>query len=122
MKNNAIMPFVLIMVMGIVLVFALSFKGLGDAKEVAKGDKEGDKGGKTEQVASSPEEIYKGTCIGCHGGSYEGGMGPALKGIGEKVSLDEIKETLKNGRGAMPPGLVKDEQVDAMAKWVSELK
>ena len=122
MKRNPIMPFVLIMVMGIGLMFFLSFKGLGDAKQVADEGKEGKGGAKTEQTASSPEEIYKASCIGCHGGAYEGGMGPALKGIGEKVSADEIKDTLKNGRGAMPPGLVPDEKVDEMTKWLSELK
>ncbi|WP_042345865.1 cytochrome c550 [Bacillus massiliigorillae] len=122
MKRSPIMPFVFIMVMGIGLMFFLSFKGLGDADKVANEGKEGEKGAKTEQTAGSPEEIYKSSCIGCHGSAYEGGVGPALKGITDKVSMDEIKDTLKNGRGAMPSGLVPDAKIDEMAKWLSELK
>ncbi|MEH6941227.1 cytochrome c550 [Bacillus sp. JJ722] len=122
MKNSAIMPFVMIMVMGIVLMFALSFKGLGDAKEVANEGKKGDKGAKTEQTAGTPEEIYQASCLSCHGNSYEGGMGPALKGVGDKKSVDEIKAILKDGKGAMPPGLVPEAKLDEMSKWLSELK
>lgn len=122
MKNSPIMPFVIIMVMGIVLMFALSFKGLGDAKEVANEGKEGEKGAKTEQTAGTPEEIYQANCIACHGNSYEGGMGPALKGVGDKKSVDEIKAIIKDGKGAMPPGLVPEAKLDEMSKWLSELK
>ncbi len=38
-----------------------------------------------------PEAKYKESCIACHGGNYEGGAGPALKGT--DLSKDEIKET-----------------------------
>lgn len=57
MNRNPLIPFVLIMVMGIGLIFFLSVKGLGDMKEVAK-EKEG--GAKTEETAAAgPEDIYK---------------------------------------------------------------
>ncbi|MGM9927636.1 MAG: cytochrome c550 [Bacillus sp. (in: firmicutes)] len=119
MSRNPVIPFVLIMVMGIALVFGLSLKGLGDAEKVAQGGKEGEE--QTEQTASSPEEIYKASCIGCHGGNYEGGVGPALTGVGGKLSTDEMKEILINGKGSMPPGLVKEDQADEMAEWLSSL-
>ncbi|WP_312473634.1 cytochrome c550 [Neobacillus sp.] len=122
MKKNPVIPYILILVFGIVLVFILSFKGLGDMKEVAKDKGEG---GKTTEVASSnPEDIYKNAgCIGCHGNQYQGGMGPALKGIGDKLSKDQIKGFLTNGSPkGMPPGLVKPEQMDAMVEWVSKIK
>lgn len=119
--KNPIMPFILIMVLGIGLMFMLSFKGLGDAKKVAEGDKEGGAGEKTEQTAATPEEIYQANCLGCHGGSYEGGMGPALKGVGDKKSEDEIKTIIKDGKNAMPDGLVPEEKLDEMTKWLSEL-
>jgi cytochrome c550 len=121
MKRSAIVPFVAIMVFGIVLMFALSFKGLGDAKQVADEKKNGGKEEKTEQTAGKPEDIYKASCISCHGENYEGGMGPALTGVGDKKSADEIKDILKNGKGAMPGGLVPDDKLDDMTKWLSEL-
>lgn len=120
MNRNPIVPFILIMVFGIGLMFFLSFKGLGDSKDLAH-DAEGGEEPKTEEVASNPEDIYKQTCAGCHGNAYEGGMGPALKGITK--SKDEIKEILLNGTpGGMPAGLVQGEQADAMAEYLTTLK
>jgi cytochrome c550 len=49
-------------------------------------------------------------------------MGPALKGVGDRLSKDEIKETITNGRGNMPAGLVKPEEADAMADWLANIK
>ncbi|MED4400961.1 cytochrome c550 [Metabacillus fastidiosus] len=119
-SRNPLIPFAIIAVLGIILMFVFSFKGIGDHKNLASGG-EGEE--KTADVANaSPEEIYQQSCISCHGQNYEGGVGPQLTGIGEKVSLDEIKDTLKNGRGTMPPGLVPDEKIDEMADWVSKLK
>lgn len=120
MKRNPVVPYILVMVFGIALIFILSFKGIGDSKEVAK-ENGGDKGAeKTEVAATNPEDIYKSTCIGCHGDQYQGGVGPALKGI--KISKDEIKDIVQHGKGNMPPGLVKPEQADAMADWILNLK
>jgi cytochrome c550 len=119
MNRNPVIPYILIFVFGIGLMFLLSFKGLGDMDELAN-EKEG--GTETEQVAKAPEDIYSGSCIGCHGDQYQGGMGPALKGVGDRLSKDEIKETITNGRGNMPAGLVKPEEADAMADWLANIK
>lgn len=121
MNRSPVVPFVMIMVFGIILMFGLSFKGLGDAKEVAEEKKNGGKEEKTEQVAGTPEEIYEKSCLQCHGANYEGGVGPELKGVGGKLSPDEIKEILKNGKGSMPPNLVPEDKLDDMTKWLSEL-
>ncbi|WP_071460154.1 cytochrome c550 [Bacillus massilinigeriensis] len=120
MNRNPIIPFVVIMVMGIVLMFALSIKGLGDAKEVAK-EKEGG-GKKTEEVAANPEDLYKQSCASCHGDQYEGVVGPSLKKVGGKYSKDQIKDILVNGKGSgMPGGLVAGKE-EEMAKWLSKMK
>ncbi|MDQ0218279.1 cytochrome c [Peribacillus cavernae] len=122
MNRNPLIPFLLICILGIGLMFILSFKGLGDAKDLAK-EKEGGGKEKTEQTASAnPEEIYQQSCVSCHGDQYQGGAGPALKGVGERLSEAEVKTTIQNGRGAMPAGLVEDENLDAMAKFVHGLK
>lgn len=121
MNRNPVIPFVLIMFFGIALMFGLSFKGLGDAKQVAE-DK-GDDQAKTETVASSkPEDIYKSTCLTCHGDQYQGNFGPPLKGVGKKLSKQEIMSIITKGRGNMPPNLVPEDKASDMADWVAQIK
>ncbi|MBT2734308.1 cytochrome c550 [Bacillus sp. ISL-7] len=121
MKRNPVIPFVLIMAFGIVLILILSFKGLGDMKEVAKENGEGNE--KTEVAASKPEDIYKQSCIGCHGDQYQGVVGPTLKGVGSKYSKEELMTIVTKGKGTvMPAGLVKPEQAAAMADWLANIK
>ncbi len=117
--KNAIMPYVLIFVFGIALMFGMSFIGLGNMKEMAA-EKEGG-GNKTEETATaSPEDLYKKSCIACHGDQYQGAVGPALKGM--TLSQDEIKDILINGTpNGMPGGLVPGQE-DAMAEWLVNLK
>jgi cytochrome c550 len=118
MNRNPIIPFVVIMVFGIGLMFLLSFKGLGDAEELAKGDN-----AKTEETAAAtPEDVYKKSCIGCHGADYSGGVGPALKGVKDRRSDDYLKDIVVNGKNSMPPGLVKADQADDMVKWLKTIK
>lgn len=122
MKRNPVIPFIIIMMFGIGLMFMLSFKGLGDAKNIAK---EAEGGGEQtgEQVAASPEELYKtNSCIGCHGGNYEGGMGPKLAGVADHLSVDEVKDIIANGKGSMPGNLIPADSIDAMAEFIHGLK
>jgi cytochrome c550 len=119
MNRNPIIPYILIFVFGIGLMFFLSFKGLGDADELAK-EKEGGTE-TTETVAAKPEDIYTKSCVSCHGDQYQGGMGPALKGVGDRLSKDEIIEIVTKGKGNMPPGMVTPEQAPEMAEWLSGL-
>ncbi|MED3562202.1 cytochrome c, partial [Bacillus xiapuensis] len=53
---------------------------------------------------------------------YQGVVGPSLKGIGKKISKDEIIHVITKGKGNMPPNLVPQEQAQAMAEWVSKIK
>ena len=116
MKKNAIVPFVLIMVLGIGLIFALSLIGNTESERA------GGNGGDDPSVAMAPEEIYSSKCSQCHGGNYEGGAGPQLAGVGERLSPEEIRDVLVNGRGAMPKGLVSEANLDDMVEWLSNLK
>jgi cytochrome c550 len=119
MRKNAVIPYILIMVLGIVLVVALSIKGLGDEKDAANKEK-----GKTTETASAskPEDIYKQTCVACHGEQYQGGMGPKLKGVGEKYSKEELIDIVTKGKGNMPPNQVSTEQAPAVADWLTTIK
>ncbi|MBS4176310.1 cytochrome c550 [Lederbergia citrea] len=118
MKRNPIVPYILIMVMGLGLIFFLGIKGIGDAKELAK-EREG--GGEEEVVAFEPEAYANKACITCHGENLEGGGGPSLHGTG--LSKDEVADILANGTsGGMPAGLVPADNIDEMAEWVANLK
>ena len=103
MKRSPIFPFVIIMVLGVVVMFLISFKGIGDSKDLAA-ELKGGNDKKTETAAANPEEIYNKTCIGCHGDQYQGGVGPALVGVSDRLSKDEITEFVVNGKNNMPPG------------------
>lgn len=118
MKRNAILPYILIMVMGILLVAGVSTISIFYSKE-ASGDGTQEEG---EEVALTPEEIYAQSCLGCHGENYEGAMGPALTNLGERLSDEEIREVLVNGRGPMPGNLVPGEALDDMIEWLLSLQ
>ena len=93
MKNNPLIPYVLIMAFGIGLIFFMSLEGAGN-KEEAHGD-EG--GAATEEI--NGESIVQASCIGCHGGDLSGGMGPALTG---GLDAAHVKDVVMNGLGSMP--------------------
>jgi len=114
MKRNALIPFALIMVFGIGLIFALSLIGM-TSNEASGGN------GKT-PVAMTPQEIYSQKCFQCHGDNFEGLSGPSLLGVGERLSAEEIREVVKNGKSLMPGGLVPDGNLDQMVEWLMTLK
>ncbi len=69
------------------------------------------------------EQVFKGTCAACHGQNLEGVVGPNLTKIGSKYKPEEIENIIKNGKGGMPAGLLKeDAEIKAVAKWLSEKK
>lgn len=122
MKRNPVMPYVVIMVIGVLAMFLISFKGINDSKLLAEEIENGGKEEQTEQVAASdPESIYQQNCVACHGDQYQGGVGPALTGVGGRLSADEIKNILVNGKGSMPGGLVPDDKVDEVTDWLTGL-
>ena len=83
---------------------------------------------KTEETATTEgsgeaEELYSNkSCVGCHGQDLEGASGPELAKVGAKLSKDEIKDVLLNGKGSMPSGLVSDEEAETLATWLAEKK
>ncbi|GGB29149.1 c-type cytochrome [Virgibacillus dakarensis] len=127
MKKNPVIPYALIAVIGIALVIVISIVGIDQREAIQKAEE----GGDTQQSAEDkgegastddPEAIFENTCASCHGADLSGGMGPNLQKVGGKLSKDEIKNTILNGKGQMPAGLVPDDQAEALAKWLSEKK
>jgi mono/diheme cytochrome c family protein len=50
-------------------------------------------------------------CAGCHGANAEGGAGPRLAGT--SLTLDRVKNTVRNGRGGEMPKFSADQVSDA---------
>ncbi|MEK4648814.1 MULTISPECIES: cytochrome c551 [Exiguobacterium] len=81
-----------------------------------------DDSSKTE-TAVDAEKIFANNCASCHGNNLEGNVGPNLTKVGSKYSSEEIQEIIKNGKGQMPAGILKeDEEIVAVADWLAEKK
>lgn len=75
--------------------------------------------------------IYnKATCVQCHGSDLKGqGSMPALRGIGDEYSKEELLDIIHNGIGGMSPqwqqnldlGLT-EEELDVLAEWLASQK
>lgn len=66
--------------------------------------------------------IVQAQCIGCHATDLSGGGGPALLGIGNRLSKEEIAEVITKGRNAMPAyeDKLSAEEIDTVAVWLSK--
>lgn len=115
MNRNPLIPFALIAFLGIGLMFLFSFVGLDNADEMANPEKE-------EAVAATPEDVYKQSCLSCHGDQLQGVVGPALAKIGSQYDAAHIEGVITNGQGNMPAGIVDAEKAKMLAEWLAEKK
>lgn len=66
-----------------------------------------------------PEKIYQTTCGYCHGKN----IGPIIKG--RELPPEAVKMMVRNGIGGMPafrPTEITNEELDALATWISQSK
>ncbi|MDA5107618.1 MULTISPECIES: YqzM family protein [Brevibacillus] len=69
------------------------------------------------------EAVYKQNCASCHGQNLEGIVGPNLTKAGSKYSADDIAKIIKDGKGGMPPGILKKQpEIKAVAEWLAQHK
>jgi len=66
-------------------------------------------------------------CLGCHAADMKGqGTTPALLGIGDRLSKEELVEVITNGRnnGAMPSfgDKLSEAEIDQLATWLAKQK
>lgn len=116
MKNNPLVPYILIMAFGIGLIFFLSLYGEGKQEEIANGDN----GAATEENAGAEGEKLVQTCMACHGTDLKGGAGPAIAGLDK----DYIIDVLTNGIEGTPmtPGMKTGAEAEKIAEYISSLK
>lgn len=68
-------------------------------------------------------EIYKNNaCVNCHGQKLEGLQGPALRGIGDAYTPEEIITIMDEGKGQMPAGMFQgtEEEKRQLAEWLAK--
>lgn len=74
-----------------------------------------------EESSVDAEQIVNQNCISCHGENLEGqGNFPALNDVGSRLSEDEILTVILEGRNAMPAGIIKGEEAEAVAAWLAD--
>ncbi len=54
--------------------------------------------------------FYAANCMSCHGDKMQGLVGPSLVNVGQRISFEEYKSIVQNGRGRMPGITHVDEQ------------
>ncbi|CAM4175266.1 c-type cytochrome [Jeotgalicoccus halotolerans] len=127
MNKNPIVPFLLIIFLGIGLVFLLSGLGSTDDGEEDVATEEGSEGSEESggDEASSgdvdAEGIARDNCASCHGQDFSGGMGPALAGT--SLAEEDFTTTVREGRGSMPAfstDQIADEELTALYQFFSE--
>ncbi|WP_434120863.1 c-type cytochrome [Salinicoccus roseus] len=125
MNRNPIVPFILIIFLGIGLVFLLSSQGAneeeGGGEETAS--EEGGEGGGEEASSGDfdAEGFARDNCASCHGQDFSGGMGPALAGT--SLAEEDFTATVREGPGSMPAfsqDQIADEDLSTLYQFFSE--
>ncbi|GAB4073427.1 hypothetical protein GCM10028778_09410 [Barrientosiimonas marina] len=132
MRKNAVIPYALIAGIGILLVIVVSFVGLNQQKAIQEDDEQQEQAGDQEdqngddssgkKTSVDGEKVFQNNCASCHGQDLSGKVGPALDTIGSDHSKEDIKNIIAEGPGNMPPGVVKGDKREAVAKWLSKQK
>lgn len=68
-------------------------------------------------------EVFGARCARCHGADGGGGIGPSLRDVEERLSDDQQRDVLQNGRKSMPrfDGLLTPEEIDAVVRYSREI-
>lgn len=123
MKKNAVVPYAIIAVLGILTVIVISFIGINQREDIQQAEEGG--GEQTEETqegetSDDPEEIFSANCASCHGADLSGGAGPDLTQVGSSLSKEDIQDIIINGRGSMPAGMATNAEAEVLANWLSE--
>ena len=89
---------------------------------VACGGKSG--GGESADSGIDGKKIFKSNCVLCHGEDGKLGLNNSKDLTASKLTMDERKAIIKNGKGAMTGfgPLLDDDEIAAVAKYTFKLK
>ncbi|WP_096201292.1 c-type cytochrome [Bacillus sp. FJAT-45350] len=120
MKGKPLVPFGVIAIIGILLMFSLSFVGLSEKLSADEADGEGaEEVVEFEDPITAGEELVNRSCIGCHGGDLQGvGSNPAISDLDGRYSEEEIANIVQKGIGSMPPMPHNQVEADAIATYL----
>lgn len=84
-------------------------------------------GGTNEPVKSehaNVESIYRQSCYSCHGADLKGNMGPNLQKVGSKLSEEQIRGIIEDGKGRMPgfKSRLSDNEIEELVVWLAAKK
>ncbi|SDN38127.1 cytochrome c551 [Paenibacillus sp. yr247] len=98
-----------------VIILALALSACGNNKQNET---------QTTAVKADAPKIYQNFCISCHGNQLQGGQGPNIQKVGERLDEAQIIKRIQKGGGGMPPFQValKEEELKALASWLAGLK
>lgn len=74
--------------------------------------------------ADAAIQIYRSSCLSCHGDQMQGAYGPELAHIGSDQTKEQIYRTVMNGRRGMPSfeKRLTEDEIITVATWLSSLK
>ncbi|RXI99417.1 cytochrome c [Anaerobacillus alkaliphilus] len=128
MRGKPLYGYAAVAVVGLTLMLVLSFVGVNqkDARLALEGGEGGQPAQETVDTTDPMalgEQTYKTTCIGCHGGNFDGPMGN-LQGLADRHTKEDIVNIILQGGGTdypgMPAGLVDAEKAAAIAEYLLE--
>ena len=100
------------------LIYALGGNGRGGAAPLAVAPTT------SSLSTASGAEIYGKICANCHGGQGEGAIGPALKGLTQRMDLAKTIQWIENPSAKMPklyPSPLDEQAVKSVAAYVQGL-
>jgi mono/diheme cytochrome c family protein len=65
------------------------------------------------------ERVYARSCALCHGGSGEGATGPSLVGVEDRLTIEQHRSVVQDGRARMPgwSGSLSAEEIEAVVEY-----
>src|SRR5690625_3861322 len=119
MGRKLLLPYAIIAVLGVLIVIAVSFVGANQRDAIENPEEAGENA-----VVLEPEEIYKRSCANCHGGDLTDGAAPPLNDVGNRLSEDELKDVIMNGRPdkGMTAGLANAEEASTITELLLEMQ
>jgi mono/diheme cytochrome c family protein len=61
-------------------------------------------------------QIFRTSCASCHGIDGRGATGPSLRGVADRLTLDQHRQVVEGGRNQMPPfaNVLTEAEIDAV--------